>query len=226
MARVTRATSIEALRPVLRLGVLGGTFDPPHRGHLAMADAARAALSLDHVVVIPAGDPWRKHGSPVTAARHRLAMAAAAVVEHDHVSLSDMEVRRTGSTHTVETLAALRSAGYAQIWFILGSDALTDLPHWREPTMLIRLARLAVIARPDSSIHTSALEAAIPGITEVVDWVAMDPLDLSATTLRAQIERAAAGDAAARSTVEAAIPAPVLAYIQAHKLYASEESGR
>ena len=223
---MTPVHSLEALSPIVRLGVLGGTFDPPHSGHLAIAEAARAALSLNHVVVIPAGDPWRKQDSPVTAARHRLAMAAAAVAEHDDFSLSDMEVRRTGPTHTTETLAALRAAGHAEIWFILGADALTDLPHWHEPTTLIRLARLAVIARPDSPIHTTALEAAIPGITEVVDWVVMDPMDFNGTTLRAQIARAAAGDAAARATIEAAIPASVLAYIQAHKLYASAEGGR
>ena len=226
MARVTSVTPIEALPPVARLVVLGGTFDPPHHGHIAIAEAARTALSLDHVLAIPAGDPWRKQSTPVTAARHRLAMTTAAIEGLAHCSVSDIEVRRTGPTYTTETLAALRAAGHGEIWFILGADALTDLPHWHDPPTLIRLARMAVIARPDSPVDITALEAAVPGLMATVDWVAMDPIALSATTLRSQLAQAAAGDAAACTTVEAAIPAPVLAYIQAHKLYATGVGGR
>ena len=100
-----------SLTPAARLGVLGGTFDPIHRTHLAMADAARATLRLDRVLFIPAGDPWRKHDRPVTAARHRLAMVRAAVQGWAGFGVSDMEVRRTGPTYTAETLVGAPSGG-------------------------------------------------------------------------------------------------------------------
>ena len=102
---------------VSRLGVLGGTFDPPHATHIRLAEAARATLQLSEVLFVPAGDPWRKRDLTVSPAEHRLAMTKAAVRGHQGFAVSEMEVRRPGPTYTVDTLQALRSQGHDAIWF-------------------------------------------------------------------------------------------------------------
>jgi nicotinate-nucleotide adenylyltransferase len=196
-----------------RLGVLGGTFDPLHAAHLRVATRAQEALALDHVIFIPAGEPWRKAGRPITAGRHRLAMVRAAVAGADRFQASDLELRRAGPTYTTDTLRTLRDRGHAQIWFIVGSDALADMPHWHEPQELIRLARIAVIARPGATLDAAQLDNLVPGLSRVVDWVEMPPSPIAATDLR---QRLAANDDPALANE---IPAPTLAYIRRHGLY-------
>lgn len=195
----------------VRLGVLGGTFDPIHRAHLAVAAAAREALRLDDVLFVPAGDPWRKRDREITPAQQRLAMVSAVLATHSRYRVSDVEVARDGPSYTVDTLNSLRQEGYETIWFIVGSDALHDLPHWHEPRRLIELARLAVIVRPQSEFETAQLDALLPGLADVVDIVPMPPVELNATDLR---HRLASGD-----DVGDAIPPAALAYIRAHRLY-------
>ena len=196
-----------------RVGVLGGTFDPIHRAHLAIAAAARDSLALERVLFVPAGDPWRKRGRAVTPARQRLAMVEAAVANDATFAVADLEVRRPGPSYTVETLAALRAEGYGPLWFIVGSDSLLDLPHWREPPRLLSLARLAAITRPGAALEAAALDQILPGLAAALDWVPMAPIDLSATELR---RRLASGE-----EVRGAVPGPALAYIRAHGLYAA-----
>ena len=196
---------------VIRLGVLGGTFDPPHTVHLQLAETAQSALRLDRVLLIPAGDPWRKCAVPVTAAAHRFAMTAAAVKGRPGLAVSDMEVRRAGPTHTTDTLQALHSQGYGLIWFILGSDALEDLPQWHDPRQIITLARLAVAPRPDSPVLPEQLDRLLPGLAAAVDWLPIEPLAVSASAIRRDIT--AGRPAAGR------VPPAVLAYIEEHELY-------
>lgn len=199
------------MRPVGRLGVLGGTFDPPHQAHLALATAARRSLDLDLVLFVPAGDPWRKRGRPITSAAHRLAMVEAALAGSPDCAVSDLELRRPGPSYTSDTLRALVEQGHDAIWFIVGADALLDLPYWHAPGEIVRLARLAVAARPGRPVDVAALDAQVPGLAAALDWVAMTPIDLSATALRARLE--------ARSETGGLIPGPVRAYIRAHSLY-------
>ena len=196
-----------------RLGLLGGTFDPIHTAHVQAALAAREALRLDRMLLIPAGDPWRKSGNEVTPAEHRLAMARAAAAGGDRLEVCDTEVRREGPSYTVDTLEAFREAGFRTVWFVLGADALLDLPRWHEPERLITLARLAVVGRPGAAIAAGELEGLLPGLAERVDWVPMTPVELSATELR---ERLAAGEA----VTDWVAPA-VLAYARQHGLYDS-----
>lgn len=175
-----------------RLGVLGGTFDPPHRMHLALARAAMDQLRLTRVLFVPAGDPWRKAGARVSPAADRLAMTRFAVAGEPDFACSDMELRRDGPTYTRDTLAALRAqasaaAGPPALWFIVGSDALADLPNWREPERIIALARLAVAARPGAELDPAALDAIVPGLSARVDWLALAGDPLSATVLRGRI---------------------------------------
>ena len=200
-------------------GVLGGTFDPPHRLHLAVARAARDQLALDRVLVVPAGDPWRKADRHVTPAQHRLAMTRLAVAAAPDLACSDMEVRRAGPSHTLDTLTALAAqqrepAGSGpndHLWFIVGSDALKDLPHWHEPERLITAARLAVIGRPGAALDPAGLDRLLPGLAARVDWVDVPPDPLSASTLRRRI---AAGESVGND-----VPPAVLAYAIQHRLY-------
>ena len=199
------------MKPVTRLGLLGGTFDPIHVTHLVMAQAARTALRLDRVLFVPAGDPWRKEGRALTPAAHRLAMVKAAVAGLADFAVSDLEIRRPGPTYTVDTLSTLHAQGHGAIWLILGSDALEDLPNWHGPGRLIVLARLAVVLRPGHAVAPERLEELLPGLAAVVDWVEMPPSSISATEIRARLR-------AGQSVVDM-VPSAVLAYIETHALY-------
>lgn len=198
--------------PDERVGALGGTFDPIHRAHLHLADAAAAALNLDRMLLVPAGEPWMKRGRGVTAARRRYAMVEAAVRERGGgLEVSDIELRRAGPTYTLDTLRELRAAGARQLWWVLGGDALQGLPRWHKPAELLSAARLAVAARPGAELEWRELDRLVPGLGRWVDWVPMPLVELSASELR---ERIARGE-----DVSGDVPAAALAYIRRHQLY-------
>jgi len=179
-----------------RVGVLGGTFDPPHRAHLALAAAAREALRLDRVLFVVAGDPWRKSDRQVTPAALRVEMVRAAIAPLAWAEVSTVEVDREGPSYTAETLEALVRPG-EDWWFILGADALADMPAWREPRRIVASARLAVARRPRAvgPLVPAALREVVPDVESRIDEVEMPPLDISATDIRERIRRGAATDA-------------------------------
>lgn len=196
---------------VTRTGVLGGTFDPPHLAHLTLAAAAREALGLDRVLFVPAGNPWRKADRAVTPGAVRLEMVRAAVAPLAWAEVSTIEVDRDGPSYAAETMEALAADG-GEWWFILGSDALADLPHWHEPQRLLAAARLAVAVRPPAALHIDeATRAALPGLEARVDVVPMPALDVSSTGLRARIRIG--------STTKVLVPEAVRAVIEAQGLY-------
>ena len=126
-----------------RLGILGGTFDPVHLGHLALAEEVRETLDLARVLFLPAGDPWQKVGTDVTPGAIRFALV-------------ELEIDRTGPTYTADTLAAIADAERAagrepDLWFILSAEALAGLPTWRDPDRVLALAHLAVVPRADDA---------------------------------------------------------------------------
>ena len=201
-----------AFDPHERVGVLGGTFDPLHRAHLHIADAAAAALELDRLILIPAGDPWRKRGREITPAEHRLAMTQAAAAERrGGLEVSDMEIRRDGPTYTLDTVRELRDRGASQLWWIMGADAVLDLPHWRRANEILTCARIAAVVRAGAELDRRQLDRIIPGLGRWLDWIPMEPIDLSATDLR---ERLSAGE-----DVSGDVPPAVLAYARKHGLY-------
>jgi nicotinate-nucleotide adenylyltransferase len=128
---------------------MGGTFDPIHIGHLILAETARQQLGLDKVRFIPAGDPWRKAGSEVSAAQHRLAMTWIATQGNDAFEVDDCEIRRDGPTYTAVTLLELKATlGPADgIYFLAGEDALADLPNWHTPEVISEAAHVVVAPR-------------------------------------------------------------------------------
>ena len=198
--------------PHERVGALGGTFDPIHRAHLHLADAAAAALQLDRLLLIPAGDPWMKRDRDVTDARHRYAMVEAVVRERGGgLEALDIELRRSGPTYTIDTLRELRAAGASQLWWLLGGDALQSLPRWRQAAELLTLARIAVASRPGAELERHQLDRLVPGLGRWVDWIPMLLVDLSASDLRRRI--------VAGEDVGADIPPAALDYIHRHNLY-------
>ncbi len=132
---------------MMRIGLLGGTFDPPHLGHLVAAETARDVLGLDEVRWLVAGRPWMKEGE--TAAHHRVAMVEAALANHAAMSVDDREARRDGPTYTADTLAELTAEAPEVTWtFLLGADAAASLPAWHRIDEAMPLADWAVVARP------------------------------------------------------------------------------
>ena len=193
----------------MRLGVLGGTFDPPHLAHLVLGDAAREQLGLERVLWVPAGTPWRKQERDVTPAGHRIAMVERAIAGNEAFELCRLEVEREGPSYSVETLEELRAQHVdAELYFIIGQDALDDLPNWREPERLVDLATLAVAARSGAAGRETPA-----GRDARIEWIEMPRLDISATGLR---RRAAQG-----LSLRYLVPAAVEEYILQHGLYRS-----
>jgi nicotinate-nucleotide adenylyltransferase len=198
----------------LRLGVLGGTFDPPHVGHLTLGQVAVDYLSLDKLLFIPAGQPWRKETREITAAGHRLTMIRLAIEGMDKFEASDIEVLRPGPSYIVDTLGELlgRYGPDTELYLIVGEDALLDMPSWEEPQRIIALAWLAVALRsPQRELDLTDVEAAIPGISRRVIVLPMSFIDVSATAIRAWAKKGA--------SLEGLVPPAVEAYIKAHALY-------
>ena len=212
MGTLSAANSPLRFEPHERVGALGGTFDPIHRAHLHLADAAAAALRLDRMLLIPAGDPWMKRDREITDARHRYAMVEAVVRERGGgLEVSDIELRREGPTYTLDTLRELRAAGATQLWWVLGGDALQSLPRWHQASELLTLARLAVAARPGAQLQRQQLDQLMPGLSRWVDWLPMPPVDLSASELRTKLSHG--------KDTAADLPPAALNYIRRHNLY-------
>jgi len=162
-----------------RLGVLGGTFDPVHVGHLAAAVNARAALRLDRVLLVVANHPWQKSGRVRTPAEDRLAMVEAAVADRDGLEASRMEIDRGGDTYTADTLEQLHHDDPdRELFLVVGSDVADDLDTWKRPDVVSRLATLAVVGRGGVG------EGRPRGREWRVEHVDMPPLEISSSDLR------------------------------------------
>ena len=193
--------------------MFGGTFDPPHIGHLALAEWARGRLQLDKVLFVPAGRPPHKPGPRLSSAEHRLAMTRLAVRGNPAFEVSTIELESGGPSYTVDTLGRLRERYEGAWWFLLlGSDSLEEFPTWREPQTILKLATLAVVQRP-SARATPATPTLPGGFRGRVIGVGNPLLDVSSTMVR---RRARAG-----LSIRYLVPEPVAAYIVRHRLYPS-----
>ena len=204
-----------------RLGVMGGTFDPVHTGHLAAAEYARACLDLDEVVFVPAGRPWLKDGEVISPAEDRLAMVEAAVGSSPSFSVSRVDIERPGPTYTVDTLADLarvRGAD-AELYLLLGTDALTELHRWREPSRVLAMATVVGIGRPGAGgPDLGNLEAVSPGASGLVVLTAGPGIDVSGSDIRRRV--------AAGQSIRHLVPEAVEEYIRRHGLYSRMEVAR
>jgi nicotinate-nucleotide adenylyltransferase len=198
---------------VARVGLLGGTFNPPHLGHLVCAQEALVALALDRVLLVPAGVPPHKEVEAEPGVAHRIAMCEAAVAGDERLGVSRADADRGGPAYTVDLLRAVREeAPDDDLWFIVGGDMAYSLPTWRDPATLLSLARLAVAEREGVRRADIAERlAAVPGAAGRVDFFEMPRLDISSSLLR---RRAAAG-----GPLRYLVPDAVAAYIERAGLY-------
>lgn len=188
-----------------RLGVLGGTFDPVHVGHLTAAVTARAVLRLDRVLFVVANQPWQKSGRAITPAEDRLAMVEAAIHGRPGIEASRMEIDRGGDTYTADTLEQLQAeSSDRRLYLIVGADVAAELDTWKRPDAVARLATLAVVPRPGT--------AARPGPPWRVEDVDMPPLDVSSSELRDRYRRGL--------PLDFLVPDPVITVIRRRGLYA------
>lgn len=195
-----------------RIGLLGGTFDPPHVGHLIMASVLVDALGLSRVWFVPAADPPHKQGRAITPAAQRLAMLRLAITPDERFALSLIDIERPGPHYSVDMVAAARQfEPDARFYFLLGSDSLLDVPGWYAPERLIQLCELAVLERPGYPLDLDALAEALPGLRERVVRVEGPEIRLSATTVRARVR--------AGESIRYLVTPAVERYISAEKPY-------
>jgi nicotinate-nucleotide adenylyltransferase len=193
----------------MRLGLYGGTFDPIHLGHLIVAEQCREACGLDRVWFVVAGAPPHKPGQRTTVA-HRLEMARIAVAGHPAFEVSEIEARRPGPHYSVETLAEIRRERPGDaLYFLIGADSLGDLPTWRQPQEIARLATIVVVNRPGID-PTTGLPDLGPGTRPLVS-VVIPPIGIASHDLRKRL--------AERRSVRYLVPRGVEAYIEAQGLY-------
>ncbi|MCB0971566.1 MAG: nicotinate-nucleotide adenylyltransferase [Acidimicrobiales bacterium] len=164
-----------------RIGIFGGTFDPPHIGHLLAATEARTALGLDRVLMVVANEPWQKVGTrPLSAASDRLALVEAAVAGAEGLEVSDLELRRGGPSYTADTLADVgRDHPEAELFVILGKDAAVGFTTWERYEEVADRAALVVVDRPGTPAPTDPR----------FDWIRLDipELEISSTDLRQRV---------------------------------------
>jgi nicotinate-nucleotide adenylyltransferase len=205
----------------MNIGVLGGTFDPIHIGHLRVAEEVIARLDLPRILFIPAGQPWLKlnNAHAISPVQHRLAMVRLGISGNPRFKLSTIEIERPGPTYTVDTIAQLQSQLGAgeEIFFILGWDNLSQLPQWHQPQRLIKMCRLVAVPRVDFPLPAlPALEKELSGITERVILFDKPRIDINASEIR---RRAAEG-----KSISDFVPKPVERYIKEHGLYGKEQA--
>ncbi len=196
-----------------RIGVLGGTFDPVHHGHLAIAEEARVRLELEVVLFVPARIQPLRQDQAVSSPEHRTAMLERALLGNPAFQLSRVDLERPGPSYTVETMELLRRRhprGSA-FYFILGGDALADLPRWKEPERLMTLCQFAVFERPGCTFDPRTLFLRYPLLRERVILLEGPHLAISGAELRRRVRQGL--------PIRYMLPDPVEEYIRAHRLY-------
>ncbi len=201
----------------MRLGILGGTFDPPHFGHLRMAEAALAQLQLDQVLFAPVGVQPLKQGQPATAPEQRAQMVELAIAGDPRFALSRADLDRPGPHYTVDLLAIIHQQyPAAALWFIMGEDSLSDLLRWRDPTRIIQLARLAVLRRPGYEPDWPTFDRVVPNLRDHLDWIEHAEIGISASDIRQRVK--------ADLPITSLVPPRVIDYLVAHHLYTDSPS--
>lgn len=204
------------VRLVARIGILGGTFDPPHIGHLILAEYSLEALNLDKVLLVPVGSHPFKRDDTRLPVENRVAMLRLAIEDNPHLELSLIDVNREGPHFSADMVKLLHQQHpYAQLHFLLGSDNLRELPTWTRPEDIYAVARIAVMKRSDEIVDPTIHDDNLAGLSEKVDII---PAPLSGVWISSSeiTERLKEG-----KSVRYLIPDVVLDYIREHGLYAS-----
>ncbi len=197
-----------------RIGILGGSFDPPQMGHLILAEYSREKLMMDHILFVPVADHPTKGGALRLPVRHRLAMLERAIAGNPHFSISRVDIDRGGPHYSADTVKIIRDQfPEAQLFFVMGGDNLRSLPTWERARDLYRCCRLAVMKRADEDVAPDMHDQVLPGLSRQVDIVDVPMLSLwlSSTYVVSRLRQ--------DLSVRYLVPDAVLEYIAAHKLY-------
>ena len=198
----------------MKIGIMGGTFDPVHLAHLIVAEEVRSSLALDKVMFIPAGDPWMKADRKITPAANRLEMVRLAIAHNPFFELSTVEIEHPGWTYTVDTLEQLSKdlKEKTMLFLMIGWDGLKYMPQWKAPDRISRMATLVTFPRPGvPEPDISVLEKSMPGVSHRMVRLERPYIGISSTDIR---ERIASG-----KSIRYLVPAEVESYIAEHKLY-------
>jgi nicotinate-nucleotide adenylyltransferase len=197
-----------------RMGILGGTFDPPHIGHLILAEYSVEALELERLLFVPAADPPHKLLETRIPIQHRLAMLERAIADNRNFEMSRVDIDRPGPHYSVDMVRIVQTQfPDAELYFVMGGDSLRDLPKWHRPQDIIKLCKLAVMRRSDEHIYPTMHEDVLPGLAERVIIVDAPLLGIWISSTHV-IERLRQG-----KTARYVVPDAVLNYIAEHGLY-------
>jgi len=204
---------------VTRVGILGGTFDPIHYGHLVIAEDARVALQLEKVLLIPACEPPHKSRSSYSLFEDRVRMTELAIAGNPHLELCLIEAKRPGPSYSVDTLRELQATlgPGAELYFIVGMDSLSNILTWHQPKELINLCRLVVAKRAGYQVDVSELEQALPGLRERMVLIDTPELSISSSDLERRVR--------CGLPIRYQVPPDVERYIREHGLYIGESRG-
>ncbi len=200
----------------MKLGILGGTFDPIHFGHLLTAEIVCDTLQLDKILFTPAGDPPHKQGRRKTAPEHRSAMVQLAIADNPRFEHCAVDLDRPGPHYSVDTVRFIQTTYHPtpdECFFIIGSDSLIDLPSWYNPHQFIQHCRLAVVHRPHAQPDMTDLAQRLPDLTSRLAWVDVPQFDMAASYIRAK--------AAQGQSIRYHLPDAVRQYIIHNQLYQS-----
>lgn len=188
----------------IRLGVMGGTFDPIHYGHLVAASQAASAFKLDKVLFVPTGEPWQKQ--TITDAEHRLAMTKLAIAGNSLFEISTVDVRRAGPTFTIDTLRDIHESNpEADVFFITGADSIAQIDSWKDSSQIWPLAHFVGVTRPGHSLEVPKSAAGEVSLLEI------PALAISSTDIRARVESG--------KPIDYLLPNSVIDYIHANHIY-------
>ena len=195
------------------IGVFGGTFDPPHVGHLILADEARGVLSLSSVLWVVTGIPPHKPAQPVTPVSHRIGMVERSIQANPRFEISRLELDRPGPHFAAETLELLAAAYPTEQWaYVMGEDSLADLPNWHRPDLFVQLCQsIVVLRRSQVEADLDRLDRQIPGLAAKVRLLEVPLVDVSARDIRRRVQTG--------QPFRYLVTASVADYIQEHQLY-------
>jgi nicotinate-nucleotide adenylyltransferase len=197
----------------MRVGLLGGTFDPIHVGHLIVAEEARTRLDLSQVFFVPAGQPPHKLKQEITRSERRLAMIELAIAGNESFAISRLDVDRPGPAYSIDTIRLFREAwgGDVEPYFIVGGDSLSELPTWHQPERLIRLCHVVAVPRPGYQVRLDELDRTLPGAASLIQVLEAPLVDISSTEIRQRVREG--------RSIRYLVPDAVERYIREHRLY-------
>lgn len=199
----------------MRIGILGGTFDPIHYGHLVIAEEARVKVNLSRVIFVPAGHPPHKLRRPCSPAHHRLKMVELAIASNPYFEVSLVDIERPGPSYSVDTVRILqeRLGPDAELYFIMGLDSLAGILTWHKPEVFVKLCKIIAVNRPGYGVDIDALETVLPGIKEQVIFIKAPEIGISSTELQRRVREGL--------PIKYQVPPEVEEYIYENELYRS-----